>query len=266
MSLEVLFIGVSGAWPKAGEETACFLINRKILVDLGWNCALNMLPYDVSPTDVDHVFCTHCHQDHVLGLPGLLLANRKRATVRSSAPPLQLYGPRDLGSVCIAAAAMLQADRLPNTLPEHEVHYVAPGDSVEIGDIKVTVGRAFHPIDARSYHFEDSASGARVVISGDTSYHAGLSAFAKGCDVLIHEAAAPGDASPEELQTLLHSRPQDAARVAMEAGTSSLALVHYDSSLSRETLDQAKKVFPNTRLAKKGQRLQVLGPGQAVWV
>ena len=52
----------------------------------------------------------------------------------------------------------------------------------------------------------------------------------------------------------------------MEAGTSSLALVHYDSSLSSETLAQAKLVFPNSRLAKKGQRLQILGPGQAAWV
>ena len=266
MSLEVLFIGVSGAWPKAGEETASFLVNRKILVVLGWNSALNMLPYDVSPTDVDHVFCTHCHEDHVLGLPGLLMSNRKRATLRSNAPPLHLYGPRDLGTVCTAAATMLQADSLPPTMPEHEVHYVAPGDTVDIGDIVVRVGRAFHPLDARCYRFEDGASGASVVISGDTSYHEGLSTFAKGCDVLIHEAAAPGDASPEEMQRLLHSRPQDAARVAMEAGTSSLALVHYDSSLSTQTLAQAKQVFPNTRLAKKGQRLQVLGPGQAVWV
>ena len=90
MSLEILFVGVTDAWPKAGEETACFLVNRQILVDTGWNSAINMLPYDVSPTDVDHVFCTHCHEDHVLGLPGLLLANRKRAAVRSGAPPLKL--------------------------------------------------------------------------------------------------------------------------------------------------------------------------------
>lgn len=266
MSLEILFVGVTDAWPKAGEETACFLVNRQILVDTGWNSAINMLPYDISPTDVDHVFCTHCHEDHVLGLPGLLLANRKRAAVRSGAPPLKLYGPRDIAAVCQAATAMLQADHLPSRLPEHEVQYVAPGDSVTIGDITVNAGRAFHPVDARCYRFEDSASGASAVITGDTAYHEGVSAFAKGCDVLIHDASARGDATPEDLQVTLHSRPQDAARVAMEAGCSSLALVHYDSSLSSETLADAKKVFPNSRLAKKGQRLQILGPGQAVWV
>lgn len=50
MSLEVLFIGISDAFPKAGEETACFLVNRQILVDTGWNVAVNVLSYDVSPT------------------------------------------------------------------------------------------------------------------------------------------------------------------------------------------------------------------------
>ncbi len=105
----------------------------------------------------------------MLGLPGLLLANRKRAAVRSNAPPLKLYGPRDMAAVCQAATAMLQADRLPSRIPEHEVHYVAPGDSVSIGDITVNVGRAFHPVDARCYRFEDSASGATAVITGDTA-------------------------------------------------------------------------------------------------
>lgn len=251
---------------RPGRKRSVSSINRQILVDTGWNVAVNMLSYDVSPTDVDHVLCTHCHIDHLLGLPGLLAANRKRASVRSNAPPMRFYGPRDMAAACEASTAMLQVDRLPPTIPEYEVHHVTPGETVSIGEISVQVGRAFHSVDARCYRFDDSASGASVVFTGDTAYHEGLAAFAKGCDVLIHDACAHGDATAEDVQVALHSRPQDAARVAMEAGTSSLALVHYDSSLSSETLAQAKLVFPNSRLAKKSQRLQILGPGQAAWV
>ena len=146
MSLEVLFIGISDAFPKAGEETACFLVNRQILVDTGWNVAVNVLSYDVSPTDVDHVLCTHCHIDHLLGLPGLLAANRKRASVRSNAPPLRLYGPRDMAAACEAATAMLQVDRLPPTIPEYEVHCVTPGETVSIGEISVQVDGPSTPL------------------------------------------------------------------------------------------------------------------------
>jgi ribonuclease BN (tRNA processing enzyme) len=83
--------------------------------------------------------------------------------------------------------------------------------------------------------------------------------------VLIHEAAGSPESESVDMR-YLHSRPQDAARVAMGASVSTLALVHYPASQAAAVLSKAKQVFPNTRLARKGQRLQVLGPGQAAWL
>jgi ribonuclease Z len=126
------------------------------------------------------------------------------------------------------------------------------------------VGRAFHPLDARCYRFTDTVTRGSLVISGDTAYHEGLTDFARDADVLIHEAA--GDPESNVDMRYLHSRPQDAARVAMGASVSTLALVHYPASRAAAVLSKAKQVFPNTRLARRGQRLQVLGPGQAAWL
>lgn len=258
-------MGVSGASLGSGEETACYVVNGNILIDTGWNAAVSMQSHDVAPTDIDHVFITHCHQDHTLGLPGLFFANRNRAQARPNAPVLQLYGTRDLPAIRDAACAMLQAERDPQCVPEHEVHRVYPGDSLELPDLKVDVGRAFHPLDARCYRFTDTATGGSIAFSGDSAYHEGLVSLAKGCDVLIHEAAASPESEVGGLQRYLHSRPQDAARVANEAGTISLALVHYQQSAGPEILRRAKEGYPNARLAEKGQRLQILGPGQVVW-
>ena len=266
MALEVIFVGVSGASLGGGEETACYVVNRHILVDTGWNAAVSMQSHDLVPTDIDHVFITHCHQDHTLGLPGLFFANRNRAQARPDAPTLQLYGTRDLPAIRDAACAMLQADRDPQCVPEHEVRRVYPGESLELGDLKVDVGRAFHTLDARCYRITDTATGGSVAFSGDSAYHEGLLSFVREVDVLIHEAAAGVDSEVADLQRYLHSRPQDAARVAKEAGVTSLVLVHYQQSAGPEILRRAKEIFPSTRLAKKGQRLQVLGPGQAMWL
>ena len=261
MALEVLFVGVSTAWPGAGEETACYAVDDRILVDAGWNAAVNMKSFGLDPLDIESVFFTHCHQDHTLGLPGIFFSRRER-----EGTPLRLYGPRDLPAVRDGACALLQTDRYPDLVPDHELEIVFPGDTVELEGLRVSVGRSFHPLDARCYRFEDTTSGGSVVFTGDTAYHEGLASFARECDVLIHEAAAGPDAELPDLQRFLHSRPQDAARVAQEAGVSHLVLVHYPPGQGQEILARAKEVFPNTRLGKKGQRLQVLGPGQVVWV
>ena len=266
MALEIIFLGVSGASPGAGDESTCFIVNKSILVDAGWNAAIGMQSYDVAPTDIDHVFITHCHQDHVLGLPGLFFANRKRDRLREEEPILRLYGSTDLQAVCAGAAAFLQAERYPDELPAYVSTCVQPGETVEIGTLQVEVGRSFHPVDARCYRFTDTETGACAVISGDTAYHAGLPIFARECDVLIHEVAAAANADPTSLQWRLHSRPQDAARVAKEAGASTLVLVHYDPAEATAALSTAKETFPNTRLAKRGQKAQLLGPGQVAWL
>jgi ribonuclease Z len=266
MALEVYFAGVSAAWPTHGEETACYVVDGRVLVDAGWNAAISLQAAGIKPTDIDHAFFTHCHQDHTLGLPGLLFANGRRRQSRPDAPPLVLHGPRDLPAVRDGACALLQAERYPDVVPEHELRQVFPGEAVELGRLRVEVGRAFHPLDARCYRFTDTVSKASVVFTGDTAYHEGMVAFSRNCDALIHEAAAPAADRVEQLQRYLHSRPQDAARVAKEAGASTLALVHYDPADSQTIQARAKEVFPNTRLARKGQRMQVLGPGQVVWV
>jgi ribonuclease BN (tRNA processing enzyme) len=265
MALEVAFIGVSSAYPGDGEESTCFLVNGDILVDVGFNAGISVQALGITPTDIDHIFITHCHHDHVIGLPGVLFLNSKRAAEGRDAGPLHLYGPQDLTPVMSAALALLQADRYPQVVPDHEIHHVYPDESISIGDLRVDVGRAFHPLDARSYRFTDTVTRGSVVITGDTAYHEGLAAFAKDCDVLIHEAAAPPTASGIN-QRYLHSRPQDATRVAQESSASSLALVHYQADQAAAMLSRAREAFPNTRVARKGQRVKVLGPGQAAWV
>ncbi len=265
MALDVGFIGVGGTRPGPGEEATCFLVNGNILVDVGFNAAVSMQALEVTPDQIEHVLITHCHHDHVLGLPGLLFASRQRRGDQADEVPLQLRGPQDLTPVYNASLAMLQADRYPQAVPACQVQHVYPGDSFDIGDLRIDVGRAFHPLDARCYRFTDTVTRASLVISGDTAYHASLVEFARDADVLIHEAAGDPDADEVNMR-YLHSRPQDAARVAMESSVSTLALVHYQAAKGAAVLTRAKQVFPNTRLARKGQRLRVLGPGQAAWL
>jgi ribonuclease Z len=263
MALEVLFIGVASALPNAGEDTACYLINGKILIDTGWNAALSMQAWGAKAIDISHLFFTHCHQDHTLGLPGLFFAGRLNR--HPQGPAIRLYGPRDLPAVCDGACALLQGERYPDCVPDHEVTIVHPGDVVTVEELEISVGRSFHPLDARCYRFTDTSTDASVVFSGDTAFHEGLPLFARGCDLLIHEAAVKPEIEIMDLQRYLHSRPQDAARVAQEAEATELVLVHM-SSKNDAALAHARETFPNTRLGKQGQKVRISAPGQIEWV
>lgn len=264
MAIEMLIIGASTASPGPDEESACYLVNGRILVDTGWNAAHSMLALGAVPTDIDHVLFTHCHQDHTLGLPGLFFAQRNRLRVRPGAPAMRLYGPMDLPAVRDGAKALLQAERYPQCVPEHGVELVYPGDAFEVEGLRVEVGRAFHPLDARCYRLTDLDSGASLVFGGDTAYHEGLPLFARGCDVLVHEAAAAAATPLAGVQRYLHSRPQDAARVAAEAGAGQLVLVHYSGS-GDAVLDTARQTFAAARLGRRGERLRLGRQGRPDW-
>src|SRR6476659_7203023 len=91
MSTTVTFIGSAALEPAIGQETARFIINNRYLVDFGWCAALEMRRYNLSPLDLEALFITHCHHDHVMGLPALLFYRGMRQP-DVSRPPLSIYG------------------------------------------------------------------------------------------------------------------------------------------------------------------------------
>ncbi|NOY83162.1 MAG: MBL fold metallo-hydrolase [Kiritimatiellaeota bacterium] len=251
--IRVRILGAATVVPGADQDTACVLLDGRILVDTGWNSAVNMLHYGEDPMQVDWLFITHCHHDHYLGLPQLLFYHAMRRRRRADKPPLTIIGPKpDIALTVERAVDFLQHDRFPDVpgvLPA--VVPLQAGAEYEAGGLRVRTAPTVHPVVGLCYRFTEPTTGASVALTGDTAYHEPLARHVAGADLLIHEASH-GPVAVSPLAYGGHSGAVDAARIAAAAEVKRLVLVHYPRDRAEESLAAAREVFPETVLGVEG--------------
>src|ERR1700704_4604257 len=97
MDLSVVFLGTGGSVPSARRSTAAVLVARggdRLMFDCGEGTQRQMQK-SLGLVQVDEVYLTHFHADHVLGLPGLL----KTYDLTDREAPLTVFGPPGLGGL-----------------------------------------------------------------------------------------------------------------------------------------------------------------------
>ena len=124
-----------------------------------------------------------------------------------------------------------------------------------IGDLKEgkTIkhkGKIITPKDILETH-----KGIKIAYTGDTKYTENIVKFAKNADVLISDSTFSSDFE-ERAGDFKHSTSDQAAQIAKKAGVKKLVLTHISrryqekNNSEKKLLDDAKKVFKNTILAK----------------
>jgi ribonuclease Z len=92
MSLRVTFLGTGGAVPTTERAPSAVMLNRegeRLLFDCGEGTQRQMMRFNTGFA-VSHLFVTHLHGDHVLGIPGLVQTwdfNERSAPLAVHVPP-----------------------------------------------------------------------------------------------------------------------------------------------------------------------------------
>jgi ribonuclease Z len=91
MPMRVTFLGTGGAVPTTERGPSALLVERdgeRLLFDCGEGTQRQMMRFGTGFT-ISHLFVTHLHGDHVLGIPGLI----QTLDFNGREEPLALYGP-----------------------------------------------------------------------------------------------------------------------------------------------------------------------------
>lgn len=154
MRFEVLILGSSSATPMYGRHPTSQLINHNeqyYLMDCGEGTQMQLSRYGIRANRIRHIFISHLHGDHYLGLMGLLssmhLVGRKE--------DLHLYGPAALKEILDLQFLHSQTN-LRYTLHFHETQD-AVGGTVIFNDngLIVTTFPLDHRIPCTGFRFEE---------------------------------------------------------------------------------------------------------------
>jgi len=274
--------------PTAQRAPAALLVRRggdKLLFDCAEGTQRQLLRSSVGLLELEEVFVTHFHADHVLGLPGMF----KTFALRGRELPLRVYGPRglvdllgslkrvvgkltyDLQLVEVEPGDVLDRDgyRLATFGVAHGVSAlgwslieatrpgrfdVAAADTLGVpsGPERGALQRGEHVVlpDGRAVKPEDVLGpprpGRKLVITGDTAPSVEIVEAAWGADVLVTEATF-AEEERDRAEETNHQTATQAAEVAQRANVGLLVLTHLSNRyFGPEIAEEARAIFPET--------------------
>jgi ribonuclease Z len=288
VDLDVVFLGTAGSMPTAQRAPAALLVRRggdKLLFDCAEGTQRQLLRSSVGLLELEDVFVTHFHADHVLGLPGML----KTFALRGRELPLRIYGPRGLVDLVVSLKRVLGKLTYELDLLELE-----PGDVLERDGYRLATFAVAHGVSAlgwsvieatRPGRFDVAGAdalgvpngpergelqrgeavivadgrtvtpdevvgeprpGRKLVITGDTAPAETIVEAAWGADVLVTEATFSEEESERAAETR-HQTATQAAEIARRAEVGLLALTHLSNRyFGPEIAEEARELFPET--------------------
>lgn len=245
--MKITFLGTNGWFDSETGHTTCTLVETEkeyIVLDAG--SGLYKLNQHITESRPVYIFLSHLHLDHIFGLHALPLLNY----------------PQGIKIICSAQNIGFLKHLLnqPFTADYSKlrtrVEFIGASPGAAGLDWEFFPLR--HSVECLGARLK---SGGRTLAYGtDTGICDNLHLLARKADLLLAECSFLSGMRNENWP---HLNPEDAASVALKAGTGRLALIHFDAFLYKnlkqrgEAEAAAKKIFPNTFASRDDLKIEL---------
>ncbi len=242
----------------------CFVLqtlSTLMLVDAGGGNGIlaQLKMVNVQISDIHHLFVTHAHTDHVLGVIWVI---RMVAQCKGYEGLLHVYGNDKVMKVIKTIIDMILAKKQLAKVAERVVfHQLEDGDRFEVGDMKL---ECFDIQSAKEKQFgfraelpssDESDKPLVLACLGDEPYNEQNRRYIVGADWMMCEAfCLYADRDTFKPYEKCHSTALDAGKLAEELGVKNLILYHTEE----KTLANRKENY--TREAAKNFKGRIFVP------
>ena len=242
----------------------CFVLQTSstlMLVDAGGGNGIlaQLRKADVQISDIHHLFVTHAHTDHVLGVIWVI---RMVAQCKGYEGLLHVYGNDKVMKVIKTIIDMILAKKQLAKVAERVVfHQLEDGDCFEVGDMKL---ECFDIQSTKEKQFgfraelpssDESDKPLVLACLGDEPYNEQNRRYIEGADWMMCEAfCLYADRDTFKPYEKCHSTALDAGKLAEELGVKNLILYHTEE----KTLASRKENY--TREAAKNFKGRIFVP------
>ncbi|MNI02390.1 ribonuclease Z [compost metagenome] len=229
--MKITILGPWGAYPKAGEATAGYLLEHegeKILIDCG-SGVLSRLQFYIDLHELTAVYITHTHYDHIADLGCLQYACLIDTDLNRRTKPLPIYLAAEDRDVIHAYRSMSGSEIISFCEP----------DTFDIHGLKLSFIKTYHGVFCLAIKAE--AGGKTVVYTADTCYDHSFVPFCYEADLLIAETSFYAEFNARNYG---HMNAQEVGILGRTANVKKLALTHLPHFGELETLvDEAKAEY-----------------------
>jgi ribonuclease BN (tRNA processing enzyme) len=188
--MHLQFVGCGDAFGSGGRFNTCFhLVGRDInaLIDCGATSLVGLNKLAINRNDINTIFITHFHADHIGGLPFFILESnyvlKRQRALTVAGPPGLRSRYADIMETAFPGSTTVEWS-FPLTLREMEI-----GRRGDIGNVRITPFHVMHDDRAGPcLGFRIEAEGKVIAFSGDTQWTDTVADIGRDADLFICEA------------------------------------------------------------------------------